>query len=132
MHSDSICIFTVPNDESDFQLLLENKGCIDGNYFLSPPEHLNYFNRNTLKGTLEHLGFVLLDLFSEFPIEWFLANPNSNYVNKPNLGPGAHTARCLIETSLNNYADLFDVLDFYRAMARLGHGRVLNAICKLQ
>lgn len=131
MHPESVCIFAVPNDESDFQTLLQSSRCIDGNYFLSPPEHLNYFNSVTLRNVLEHYGFVLLDLFSEFPIEWFLANPNSNYVNKPQFGPGAHAARCLIETSLNDHADLSEVLLFYRTLAKLGHGRVLNAICRL-
>jgi 2-polyprenyl-3-methyl-5-hydroxy-6-metoxy-1,4-benzoquinol methylase len=131
MNSESICLITVPNDDTGFQLLLQERKYVNEGYFLSPPEHLNYFNHLTLQKTLEFYGFLVVDLFSEFPIDWFLANPNSNYIHRPETGRDAHAARLLIETFINNGPDKQKILDFYRSMARIGQGRLLNAICKL-
>jgi 2-polyprenyl-3-methyl-5-hydroxy-6-metoxy-1,4-benzoquinol methylase len=121
--SSTILRIVVPNDYSDFQIyLLKNK--LTNNTWFVPPEHLSYFNSQSLKNLLNECSLKILSLQADFPIEVFLANPNSNYVEQPNLGKGAHNARIaiqnfLIQTNLNDY------IDYSESAGKLGFGRDL-------
>jgi 2-polyprenyl-3-methyl-5-hydroxy-6-metoxy-1,4-benzoquinol methylase len=111
----------VPNDYSDFQLALVEKGYTTNTWF-SPPDHLSYFNKKALINVLEHCGYKLLCVQTDFPIEIFLANPHSNYWKDRKLGKGAHMARVfcenhLIEKNINDY------IEFSEAAAKLCFGR---------
>lgn len=132
MHPGSVAIISVPNDSSSYQRFLLDSGVIDRNYYFAPPEHLNYFNKDSLQNTLSHFDFEVTDLFADFPIEWFLANEASNYVAEPKIGPFAHQARITIETLINSMSNKDLVLDFWRGMAEVGMGRVLTAVCKMR
>ncbi len=115
----------VPNDYSDFQLELVRSGHTKNTWF-SPPEHLSYFNRQGLNNILEHCGYRILSLQADFPIELFLANPNSNYWKDRSLGKAAHLTRVfcenhLIENDINAY------IEYSEAAGKLGFGRDLIA-----
>jgi len=127
----SVAIISVPNDTSSLQELLLEVGSIDRRYFFSPPEHLQYFNADSLLITLKHFGLHVVDLLGDFPIEWFLANEKANYVMNSELGTFAHAARITIENYINGNPDTNRILGFWRALAALGMGRVLTAICKI-
>lgn len=119
----------VPNDYSDFQLALQEKGFTQNTWF-SPPEHLSYFNQVSLLETLEHCGYRLLSLQADFPIELFLANKNSNYWADRSLGKGAHFARVFCENHLIN-KNIRDYINYSEAAAKLGYGRTLVAYVTL-
>jgi SAM-dependent methyltransferase len=115
----------VPNDYSDFQLALVEKGLTRNTWF-APPEHLNYFNNEGLINILKLCGYKILSLQADFPIELFLANPHSNYWKDRALGKGAHLTRVfcenfLIEKNVQAY------IEYSEAAAKLGFGRELIA-----
>ena len=120
----------VPNDYSDFQLALMDKGFTHNSWF-SPPEHLSYFNNDSLISTLEHCGYKLLSLQADFPVELFLANRHSNYWADRSLGKEAHFARVFCENHLID-KDVTDYIAYSEAAAKLGFGRTLLAYVTLR
>ena len=121
--SSTILRIVVPNDYSDFQIyLLKNK--LTKNTWFVPPEHLSYFNSQSLKNLLNQCDLKILSFQADFPIEVFLANPNSNYVEQPDLGKGAHNARTTIQNFLIQ-TDLDSYIEYSESAGKLGFGRDL-------
>jgi 2-polyprenyl-3-methyl-5-hydroxy-6-metoxy-1,4-benzoquinol methylase len=117
-----IALVEVPNDFSALQEALFAAGKVGSQYWVSWPEHLQYFNADGLAALAAQQGLRRVDLLSDFPIDWFLFCPPANYVADPALGKACHQARMQIEqlmfgTSHGGTAEL------YRALARLGLGR---------
>ena len=61
-------------------------------YWIHPPDHLSYFNFDSLPKILNHCNFKVEKLLGDFPIELFLLHPESNYIDKK-AGKQAHQAR---------------------------------------
>jgi 2-polyprenyl-3-methyl-5-hydroxy-6-metoxy-1,4-benzoquinol methylase len=122
-----LCI-TVPNDFSDLQESYIKDGVVTTPYWLAFPDHLNYFNLNTLEKFLSDRNLKVLDHFCDFPIEWFLANPKSNYVNEPNNGRAAHLSRVMLDQMINVHSNKEAKLAFWRSLAELGFGRAITVI----
>lgn len=113
----------VPNDYSNFQLALVEKGLTENTWF-SPPEHLSYFSADGLSRLLEHCGYRVISTQADFPIELFLANPHSNYWKDRSLGKGAHLTRIFCENHLiNKNVDAY--IKYSEAAANLDFGRTL-------
>ena len=125
-----ILVVTVPNDFSILQTSLMASGDIEREYWICPPDHLNYFNLTSLVKLQEASNLEVLDSICDFPIEWFLMNNHSNYVNEPSLGKSAHLARARLDALINTSPDLKIKLDFWRSMAALGFGRTITTFSK--
>lgn len=125
-----LAVITVPNDFSLTQKNLLTKGFIDREFWVCPPDHLSYFNYDSLQNTLHHCGFSVRDLISDFPVDWYLFNSESNFINDSSKGKAAHLSRVTIENMLQTN-NISDVVSFYRSLARLGSGRNLTAIAGL-
>lgn len=121
---------TVPNDFSFIQSLALDNGLIDHEFWVTPPQHLHYFNTDTLPNFLRQNNFEVLDAFSDFPIDLYLLHPSSNYASTQANGPSAHFARMLFESSLFKNLGEKGYLDFYRAMFRAGIGRDITIIAR--
>ena len=120
----------VPNDFSDFQsFLLDRK--VTEKTWINPPEHLNYFNKNSLKSLFEIENFELLSLQADYPIEQFLLADNFNYTKDRNLGGDAHLCRVLVTNYLAN-KDIKKLVDLREVSAELDFGRVLTAYFSLK
>lgn len=87
-----VLVITVPNDFSNLQDILYKQGVLSREYWVVPPEHLNYFNKESLKNIAELLNLKYIKSLGDFPIEWFLLNENSNYIKNKNIGLNAHLA----------------------------------------
>jgi 2-polyprenyl-3-methyl-5-hydroxy-6-metoxy-1,4-benzoquinol methylase len=124
-----IAVLTVPNDCSITQMALLNNHHIDSAFWVAPPDHLSYFDCESLKSVTEFTGWECVELLSDFPVDWFLFNPNSNYVNNRNVGKDAHRARVQIENLIHKQP-IEDVLNFWSAAAKLGIGRDITAFLK--
>jgi len=124
-HTQSAVRIKVPNDYSDFQTELVERGSTTNTWF-SPPEHLSYFNKESLVGLLHHCGYRIHSLQADFPIEIFLANPHSNYWRNRDLGKGAHSTRVFVENFLIQ-KNLDDYINYSEAAGKLGFGRELIA-----
>ncbi len=120
-------VVTVPNDFSQLQLRALDREHIDRPFWVALPDHMSYFSRDSLKNIGEATGWNCVDVLGDFPVDWFLYHPGSNYIQNPNAGKAAHNARIEIENLISQYPQK-DVTKFYSALATIGMGRDLTAI----
>jgi len=115
-----LCV-TVPNDFSPLQrAFLKVKGHLP--WFVCLPDHLNYFDFDTLAATLDKTGFTVEDRAALYPLELFLLQ-DLDYIADPALGPVAHRRRVMFEDNMKA-AGMTEALDhFYRTLAAGGYGR---------
>ena len=119
----SIIRVDVPHDFSRFQSLLVERE-LTKETWVCPPEHLSYFNNESLKKLLKVEGFNLLSLQADYPIEQFLLNKITNYWDDRSLGKSAHFSRVIVT---NYMADISieRMIDYREAAADLEFGRSL-------
>jgi len=128
-----VLIVEVPNDFSLVQMAALDRGWIDRAFWVDLPQHLSYFDAASLEAMCGEAGWTCGEIVADFPIDWFLANPNSNYIlpgasgtgKGSRLGKGAHHARIALE-NLMREADPDRLIALYAAMARMGVGRSLQ------
>lgn len=122
-----LCV-TVPNDFSPLQrAFLKVTG--HAPWFVCVPDHLNYFDFDTLGKALSRTGFRVTDQSALYPLELFLLQ-DLDYVANPELGPVAHQRRVTFEDNLKA-AGMTDVLDhFYRTLAAGGFGRDVMVVAE--
>jgi 2-polyprenyl-3-methyl-5-hydroxy-6-metoxy-1,4-benzoquinol methylase len=121
----------VPNDGSWLQHEIVDRKLAESDYWVCPPDHLNYFNVQSFVAILENAGLKVIDLLGTFPIDLFLLNPSSNYQQQPNNGRNCHFARVAFENSLWQRS-ASNAIEFRRGCGRAGIGRDLVAYCQLQ
>ncbi len=123
---DGCLVVTVPNDFSLLQNELLSKGVVDDAFWISIPDHLAYFNRDSLYAIANATGWTVKLMLADFPIDWFLAHPRANYVHDRVQGSAAHTARVMLENLIATQP-VERVNAFYSAMAQVGLGRQITA-----
>jgi 2-polyprenyl-3-methyl-5-hydroxy-6-metoxy-1,4-benzoquinol methylase len=116
----------VPNDFSKFQMHALELGCIDRKFWVAPQDHMFYFERDSLRKSFESCGFTHTEMLGDYPIDFNLMNPDSNYVMSPEKGKNCHHARIRIENMMakNSIADL---VAFRRGCGQAGVGRNIIA-----
>lgn len=119
----------VPNDFSRLQQVATDLGFIDRQYWMSPPQHLHYFNTDNLRTFLQQNGLDVVDAFADFPIEMFLFHPGSNYTHTSAAGRDAHQARVRLDLMLAEKG-LAPYHEFCRAMTNVGLGRNVTMIVR--
>lgn len=127
--SGGLAVVTVPNDCSATQRAAIAHRHIDSAFWVAPPDHLTYFDYESLVRTAGETGWECVELTGDFPIDWFLFNPESNYVRDRSLGKGANKARMQIE-SLIHEQHVENVIRFWSAAAKLGIGRNITAFLR--
>lgn len=128
-----IVFIVVPNDFSVLQNLLMQTVLKDKpdkqNYWVCPPEHLNYWSPKTIVGFLQRCGFEMEFLTTDFPMEIFPLM-GEDYITKPDVGRKAHLKRVSFEKYLNQ-AHAEEFKDFlYLSLAQLGIGRDMYVVAK--
>ena len=131
LNSDGLLAVSVPNDFSVVQKdLISSKLVKKENYWLAPPDHISYFDYKSLINTFKHYNFELLDIMSDYPIEFDLYSENSNYIDNNHYdGKFSHQKRIKIENLLSQISDS-KVIQLYRDFAKLGVGRSFFAVFK--
>lgn len=129
LSDDGICLITIPNDYSEMQLNARAKNMIQNEFWLSPPEHLQYFNCTNISHFLSAQNWEILDMITDFPVDIYYYNENSNYINNPAKGKRVHKARVEIE-NLMHKRPLIDVVKLCRAMAKVGIGRNITLVAR--
>jgi 2-polyprenyl-3-methyl-5-hydroxy-6-metoxy-1,4-benzoquinol methylase len=129
---DGILVVTVPNDGSTYQEFLLNNGNISHRFWIAIPDHLAYFNYESLLRTAEATGWKCNEIIGDFPIDFFLLHPGSNYVRDRANGPFAHQARLKMDLMLGDHYSHERVNEFYAGLARVGLGRDLTAFLSPQ
>jgi 2-polyprenyl-3-methyl-5-hydroxy-6-metoxy-1,4-benzoquinol methylase len=111
-----ICV-RVPNDFSEIQLAAYDKLKKDP-WWISPPDHINYFNFKSLQDFLEKLGFKIVYAQGDYPMELFLLQ-GDDYTGNPELGGKCHRKRVDFELSIPGELRR----RMYQALALAGMGR---------
>jgi SAM-dependent methyltransferase len=129
LRPNGIALITVPNDYSLIQKKALDFNHIEEEFWFAPPEHLYYFNSKNIKPYVEDFGFKVIDMYSSFPVDFFLFHAGSNYVKNKDNGKAAHTARVDLDLIMAQEG-LDNILNLYRAMAKCGVGRNLTIVIK--
>jgi len=130
LQDNGLLVVTVPNDFSALQEFLLANGKVESPYWITPPDHLVYFNKDSLIETATHVGYKVHTILGDFPIDWFLVHSQTNYVRNRALGREAHHARLDLEALIALHP--VEVINrFYEATANVGMGRDLTAFLSL-
>jgi len=124
--SKGIAVITVPNDCSVVQREALKRKHIDRAFWIAPPDHLSYFDYSSLRNIAVASEWQCADIYGDFPIDWYLFHPGSNYVMNNLLGKDVHKARIQIENLLSEQP-IENVIDFWRSIAKVGMGRCITA-----
>lgn len=122
MKKNSYIIVTVPNDFSDLQKET-NKKAKRKNYWLCPPEHLNYFNKLNFIKFINSQKFKVIDGIADFPIELFILKKEFDYTNNPKVGKKIHLLRCEIFSYLLKKKKINEFYKLLRTFYDLDIGR---------
>lgn len=119
---------TSPNDFNPLQeALVRRRG--HARWWISPREHLNYFDRPGLEGLLRRTGFEPCAHLASFPLELF-ALMGDDYIADPSLGKAIHGKRMALEQELHAAGEGALLGRIYRALGELGLGRTLTVMAR--
>lgn len=124
-----LAVVTVPNDCSIIQSGALDNHHIDNAFWVAPPDHLTYFDHAGLENAASETGWECIEMLGDFPVDWFLFHPGSNYIADKLAGKSAHKARVEIENIIHNQP-IEDVLSFWSAAGKLGIGRDITAFLR--
>jgi 2-polyprenyl-3-methyl-5-hydroxy-6-metoxy-1,4-benzoquinol methylase len=125
-----ILTIVAPNDFSDLQMHLLKARAAEQPWWLSYPEHLSYFNSDSMRCFLEDMGFIMIKTVGDFPGEFNLFSDLTNYVQDRSVGPEIHRRRMRIDNYLFGI-DARKLLDIYTILGSMGIGRNLIYYYKL-
>jgi len=118
----------VPNDYNLIQkIFTENSGA--RKWWLAPPFHLNYFNKQSLEKLIERAGFQVVHSTVMFPIDFFLLMGDV-YIDNDSVGKLAHERRKRFENSFKSANALGVMRNLYESLASIGLGRELVIFAK--
>jgi hypothetical protein len=130
MFPESLLIIIAPNDFSKLQELLIEKKKITRKFWLAYPDHLSYFNKESMSNLLSAQEFELKAVVAENPVDLNLLNDNSNYIEDPEKGKATHMFRVLADNFLADN-DTDKLLQIYEILGSMGIGRDLNYYCHM-
>lgn len=129
--NNGILVVEVPNDFSMLQQYLLDKNYIDNEFWVSPPDHLSYFNKDGLTNLANATGWQISKFISDYPIDLDLLNSNSNYIRNKNVGKASHKKRIEFENFIHSIS-IEKTNKFYEALIDLGLGRNITAFLTKQ
>ena len=124
-----MAVITVPNDCSITQHAALVAQHISHAFWVSPPDHLTYFDNKSLANATKQTGWDCVEMLADFPVDWFLFNSRSNYIRDRSAGRDAHGARVQIENVIHSQP-IEDVINFWSAAAKIGIGRDITTFLK--
>jgi 2-polyprenyl-3-methyl-5-hydroxy-6-metoxy-1,4-benzoquinol methylase len=120
LEKDGIMIVEVPNDFSPFQLAYIAEHNIEP-YWITLPDHLNYFDRKGIENLLKRAGFRIIHGETSYPMEMFLLM-GDNYLQDRSIGKASFQKVVAMERILRNY-DSTLVSELYASLYMCGVGR---------
>ncbi|NSL89780.1 class I SAM-dependent methyltransferase [Chitinophaga sp. Mgbs1] len=126
-----IMVVEVPNDFSVLQNYLYANKYIDRQFWVAIPDHISYFNKEGLLNLCSAGFWTPIRVLSDFPIDFNLANRESNYVNDKSKGRAAHQQRMILDNLFHSIS-VEKTNKLYEALADLGLGRQLTGIFQQQ
>ena len=114
---DGLIMLRVPNDFSQLQMDAQNH-LQKQPWWVATPDHINYFDFQSLEALLGRVGFDVVYSQSDFPMELFLLM-GEDYTGNPGIGRQCHNKRVQFEMAISTPLRR----SLYREMASLGIGR---------
>jgi 2-polyprenyl-3-methyl-5-hydroxy-6-metoxy-1,4-benzoquinol methylase len=128
MYSHSLLVLVAPNDFSELhQHLLKTKR-ISRKFWLCYPDHLSYFNKDSMEKFLKDSEFSVRAVVADNPVDLNLLNDNSNYVEDQSKGKKTHFFRVRMDNFLASI-DEEKLLSLYEVLGSMGIGRDLTYYC---
>ncbi len=124
MDENSILLVFAPNDFSLLHAYLEQEKIISKKWWLRYPDHLSYFNKESMGNLLEDMGLAVQCVVGDHPIDLHLLCEHSNYVEDSSKGPGTHCYRMRWDNFLAGL-DRNKLLSIYETLGSMGVGRNL-------
>lgn len=129
IHPEGALVIEVPNDFSNLQLYLKESAAIDRDFWIALPDHLSYFNKDGLINIAEEACWSEVFTMADFPIDFALTNPDTNYVKDPAKGKNCNQTRIRVDNLMHNVS-VEKTIAYYRALADLGMGRQIISFFK--
>lgn len=119
-----VCI-EVPNDFNSLQLQIHKSG--NPQWWVQTPDHINYFDFDSLEKLLERLNFEIILRTTSFPMELFILM-GDNYIENDEIGSNCHQKRLKFDLSITDERRR----NMYMSFARLGIGRSCIVYARLK
>lgn len=114
-----------PNDFSPLQKYLLRKKIVSRKYWAAYPDHISYFNKETMMRFLSKQGWDVLAVVADNPVDFDLLNPDSNYVEDRSKGKNSHMRRVKTDLFLAGLSEE-KLLELYTTLGSMGAGRDLT------
>lgn len=131
MRPKSVLVIIAPNDFSTLHRYLLEQRKISREFWLCYPDHLSYFNKESMSALLSDLEFELVSILADNPIDLNLLNDNSNYVEDAAKGKNTHLFRVRSDIFLSTI-DPDGLFRIYETLGAMGVGRNLLYFCTVQ
>lgn len=125
---EGVLVIVAPNDFSLLHDYLLNNNYIDKPFWLSYPEHISYFNKESMENLLKSQGLRVEAVIADNPVDLNLLNKNSNYIQEPEKGRNIHFFRVNTDNFLAEISK-DKLLDLYEILGSMGVGRNLTYVC---
>lgn len=120
-----ICV-TSPNDYNPFQKVIITYLMKDP-WWISPQEHINYFNHESLTKMLNKVGFDEIFATSSFPLELFVLM-GEDYIGNRKLGREIHIKRKCFDLAMEKSGNTKLRREIYKKFTELELGREITVI----
>jgi SAM-dependent methyltransferase len=124
-----VIVIEVPNDFSILQSYLLEKKYINNEFWVVIPDHISYFNLKGLTALAAKAGLKNEFAMSDFPIDFNLMNPDTNYNKDKTKGKNTHRSRVEIDNLMHSVS-IEKTVNYYKALADLGLGRQIITFLK--
>lgn len=130
MGPSSILVVKVASNYSVLHRMLLQNGALQKEYWVDAPDQPGYFNREGLIARMEANGLECIDFYGDTFVDLWLANPFSNYYEKPETGKAAHNAMVCLQNMFHRIS-MERAVEVYRLLGDMGFGREIVGIFKL-
>lgn len=121
LKSGGLLVIDVPNEFNDFQTVGNAEFNLN-EWWVCPPNHINYFSVSSLNHLLNICGYDVKYCECSFPLEIFLLMGDV-YVGDSELGKACHRKRVQFEYLMRKHGKAKKLSQFYQALAELDLGR---------
>ena len=121
LNNTGLLVIDVPNEFNDLQTVANIEYDLN-EWWVVPPNHINYFSASSLKLLLEKCGYKVVHSEASFPLEIFLLFGDV-YVGDQKLGKECHNKRVNFERLMRKYGKHETLSKFYQSLADLNLGR---------
>ena len=127
LNDNGLLIIKVPNEFNKLQVIA-NKEYGLKSWWVSAPQHINYFTIPDLVNLLDKNGFEVFLKEASFPLEMFILF-GDQYVGDSALGKTIHEKRVLFEKTIKKYDNDYK-RKMYRQFAEIGLGREVTVYAR--